>query len=521
MSQDAATLVKAPYRRQHWTDEQLQEFMACADPVTGPEYFMDHFFHIQHPTKGKMLYHPFDYQKRLINTYHNYRYSISMMPRQTGKSTSAAGYLLWMAMFRPDSTILIAAHKYTGSQEIMQRIRYAYELCPDHIRAGVTSYNKGNLDFENGSRIVSTTTTENTGRGMSITLLYCDEFAFVRPTIAREFWTSISPTLATGGKAIITSTPNSDEDQFALLWKGANKCEDEFGNPTELGINGFRAYRSYWDEHPDRDEKWAAEQRAQLGEDRFRREMCCEFLINDETLIAPAKLIDLQGHEPLYKTGQVRWYQRPKKDRIYVIALDPSLGTGGDPAAIQVFEATTTEQVAEWRHNRTTIPEQIRILADIVNHLHDTVQDPQHIYFSIENNTIGEAALISIAEYGEENIKGYFLSEPGGGGSRRYRKGFNTTNKPKLNACNKLKLLIETGRMKIRSSSLVSELKTFVALGVGYAAKPGETDDLVMSTILAVRMMQLLQTFHAEMDQQMRDHGDKIEPPMPFISTRY
>jgi len=521
MSQDASTLVKSPYKKQSWTDQQLEEFMKCADPVSGPQYFMDNFFYIQHPVRGKMLYHPFDYQKRLIDTYHNYRYSISMMPRQTGKSTSAAGYLLWMAMFRPDSTILIAAHKYTGSQEIMQRIRYAYELCPDHIRAGVTSYNKGNLDFENGSRIVSTTTTENTGRGMSITLLYCDEFAFVRPTIAREFWTSIAPTLATGGKAIITSTPNSDEDQFALLWKGANKCEDSYGNPTELGINGFRAYRSYWNEHPDRDEVWAAEQRAQLGEDRFRREMNCEFVINDETLIAPAKLIDLQGHEPLYKTGQVRWYQRPKKDRIYVIALDPSLGTGGDPSAIQVFEATTTEQVAEWRHNRTTIPEQIRILADIVNHLHETVQDPQHIYFSIENNTIGEAALISIAEYGEENIKGYFLSEPGGGGNRRYRKGFNTTNKPKLAACNKLKILIETGRMKIRSASLVSELKTFVAHGVGYAAKPGETDDLVMSTILAVRMMQLLQTFHAEMDVQMRDHGDKIEPPMPFISTRY
>ena len=521
MSQTESTLVKAPYRQHHWTDEQLAEFMACADPATGPQYFMDHFFHIQHPTKGKMLYHPFDYQKRLIDTYHNYRYSISMMPRQTGKSTSAAGYLLWMAMFRPDSTILIAAHKYTGSQEIMQRIRYAYELCPDHIRAGVTSYNKGNLDFENGSRIVSTTTTENTGRGMSITLLYCDEFAFVRPTIAREFWTSISPTLATGGKAIITSTPNSDEDQFALLWKGANKCEDEFGNPTDLGMNGFRAYRSYWNEHPDRDEKWAAEQRAQLGDDRFRREMGCEFIINDETLIAPAKLLDLQGHEPLYKTGQVRWYQRPKKDRIYVVSLDPSLGTGGDPAAIQVFEANTTEQVAEWRHNRTTIPEQVRILADIVRHLNETVQDPQQIYYSIENNTIGEAALISIAEFGEENIPGYFLSEPGGGGIRRYRKGFNTTNKPKLAACNKLKILIETGRMKIRSSGLVSELKTFVAHGVGYAAKPGETDDLVMSTILAVRMMQLLQTFHTEMDVQMRDHGDQIEPPMPFITMRF
>jgi len=275
MAQTESTLVKTPYRKTSFTDSQLAEFVACADPVTGPQYFMDNFFHIQHPTKGKMLYHPFDYQKRLIDTYHNYRFSISMMPRQTGKSTSAAGYLLWMAMFRPDSTILIAAHKYTGSQEIMQRIRYAYELCPDHIRAGVTSYNKGNLDFENGSRIVSTTTTENTGRGMSISLLYCDEFAFVRPGIAKEFWTSISPTLATGGKAIITSTPNSDEDQFALLWKGANKCEDSYGNPMDLGINGFKAYRSYWNEHPDRDEKWAEEQRAQLGDDRFRREMGC------------------------------------------------------------------------------------------------------------------------------------------------------------------------------------------------------------------------------------------------------
>jgi len=511
-------LVKTPYKKQTFTPEQLDEFMKCADPITGPQYFMDHFFYIQHPTKGKMLYHPFEYQKRLIDTYHNYRFSISMMPRQTGKSTSAAGYLLWYAMFVPDSTILIAAHKYTGSQEIMQRIRYAYELCPDHIRAGCTSYNKGNLDFENGSRIVSATTTENTGRGMSISLLYADEFAFVRPGIAKEFWTSISPTLATGGKAIITSTPNSDEDQFALLWKGANKCEDSYGNPTDLGINGFKAYRSYWNEHPDRDEQWAIEQRAQLGEDRFRREMGCEFIINDETLISASKLLDLQGHEPLYKTGQVRWYSRPKADRIYVVALDPSLGTGGDPAAIQVFEANTTEQIGEWRHNRTPIPEQVRILADICRHINETVNDAKSIYFSVENNTIGEAALISIAEYGEENIQGYFLSEPGGGGSRRYRKGFNTSNKPKLAACNKLKTLIESGKMKVRSSALVSELKTFVASGVSFAAKQGETDDLVMACILAVRMLQLLQTYDTGIDNQLRDHGDVLVAPMPFIA---
>jgi hypothetical protein len=268
-------LVKAPYQRSVYTQQQIDEFRRCADPVTGPMYFMDNFFYIQHPTRGRMLYHPYEYQKRLIETYHNYRYSISMLPRQTGKSTSAAGYLLWYAMFVPDSTILVAAHKYTGAQEIMQRIRYAYESVPDHIRAGATNYNKGSLEFDNGSRIVSATTTENTGRGMSISLLYADEFAFVRPTIATEFWTSISPTLATGGKAIITSTPNSDEDQFALLWKGANKMEDEYGNPTEVGQNGFRSYRAFWHEHPDRDENWARQQRAALGTDRFRREMDC------------------------------------------------------------------------------------------------------------------------------------------------------------------------------------------------------------------------------------------------------
>ena len=274
------TLIKKPHQQITWTEHQIREMARCADPETGPMYFMSHYFFIQHPTRGKIQYQPFEYQERLMDTYHNNRFCIAMLPRQTGKSTTAAGYLLWYAMFVPDSTILIAAHKYLGAQEIMQRIRFAYELCPDHIRAGATNYNKGSIDFENGSRIVSATTTETTGRGMSISLLYADEFAFVRPTIAKEFWTSISPTLATGGKCIITSTPNSDEDQFAFLWKGANKVEDEFGNtrPDGIGVNGFKAYRSYWQEHPDRDETWGKEQLAQLGEDRFRREIGCEFV---------------------------------------------------------------------------------------------------------------------------------------------------------------------------------------------------------------------------------------------------
>jgi hypothetical protein len=238
----------------------------------------------------------------------------------------------------------------------------------------------------------------------------------------------------------------------------------------------------------------------------------CEFIINDETLIAPAKLIDLEGREPLYKTGQVRWFKNPEPNRIYVVGLDPSLGTGGDPAAIQVFEANSTEQVAEWRHNKTTIPEQVRILTNIIQHIHDTVKDDKSIYYSVENNSIGEAALISIAEYGEENIRGYFLTEPG-----QRRRGFNTTHKPKIAA--KLKNLIETNRMRINSANLISELKNFIAHGTSYAAKVGETDDLVMSTVLVVRMLVVLQSYHLELDQQMRDHQDNFVEPLPFIAS--
>ena len=513
-----SALIKKPYTAASFSDYELEEFVKCADPINGPTYFMSRYFYIQHPTKGRMNYVPFEYQERLIETYHNYRFSISLMPRQTGKTTSAAGYLLWYAMFKPDSTILIAAHKYTGAQEIMQRIRYAYELCPDFIRAGCTSYNKGSIEFENGSRIVSQTTTETTGRGMSITLLYCDEFAFVRPTIAREFWTSISPTLSTGGKAIITSTPNSDEDQFATIWKESNKCIDEYGNKTEIGINGFKSYRSYWNEHPDRDEQWAREEQGRIGEERFRREHGCEFLIFDETLISSSCLIDLQGINPIEKQGQIRWFKKPSKGNTYVVALDPSLGTGGDNAALQVFELPSCIQVAEWQHNRTIIQGQVRVLKEICSYIYEQIGTENDIYYSVENNTLGEAALIAISELGEENIRGMFLSEPARAGhQRKYRKGFTTTNKTKLVACAKLKTMLEHKQLTITSANLISELKNFVASGGSFAAKTGETDDLVMAALLAIRMIQVLQNFDPDLDNKLKGSDIEFIEPMPFI----
>ena len=265
-------LIKRANQKQKWSEEDIEHMLKCSDPITGPQYFLDNFFYIQHPTQGSLRYQAYDYQAELLKSYHTHRFSVNMLGRQLGKTTTAVGYLLWYAMFIPSSTILIAAHKYTGAQEIMQRLRYAYELCPDSIRAGVTSYNKQSIEFENGSRIVAQTTT---GRGMSVSLLYCDEFAYVAPTMATEFWTSISPTLATGGKAIITSTPNSDEDQFAQIWNEACKRFDDYGNQTELGRNGFYSYKAIWSEHPDRDEEWAITEKSRVGEERFRREHEC------------------------------------------------------------------------------------------------------------------------------------------------------------------------------------------------------------------------------------------------------
>jgi hypothetical protein len=519
-------LVKTAYSAQKYTEQDIDELMKCTDPINGPHYFLDNFFYIQHPTKGKLKYEPFEYQRRLIDSYHGNRFNVNLLPRQTGKTTTAAGYLLWYAMFVPDATVLVAAHKFTGAQEIMSRIRYAYELCANHIRCGVKSYNKQSIEFDNGSRIIAQTTTETTGRGLSLSLLYADEFAFVEPNIAVEFWTSISPTLATGGKAIITSTPNSDEDQFANIWKEANYKFDEFGNEQTVGRNGFFPFRAYWNEHPDRDEAWADEERSRIGEERFKREHDCEFLVFDETLINSICLAGLEGDEPYMKMGQARWYKKINPMSTYLLALDPSLGTGGDPAAIQILEIPSFEQVGEWQHNLTTIQGQVRILRDLCNFINDECANKgvqASIYYSVENNNIGEAALVAIEEIGEESIPGLFLSEPiKKGHVRRFRKGFNTTNSSKINACAKLKHLIESKRFRVRSKPLISELKGYIAKGVSFEAKVGLHDDLVSATLLVIRMALMLQEWDPAIYDKMREEReDEFLMPMPIYISNY
>jgi hypothetical protein len=237
----------------------------------------------------------------------------------------------------------------------------------------------------------------------------------------------------------------------------------------------------------------------------------------------------MEGREPLFKAGQVRWYKKPTSGNMYIVSLDPSLGTGGNNAAIEVLELPTFKQVAEWQHNLTPIQGQIKILKDVVKSLVDELGDDNdgNIYWSIENNTVGEAGLVCIRDIGEENFGGLFLSEPVRKGHvRKFRKGFNTTHKSKISACSRLKHLIETNKLKVNSKALISELKAFIANGVTFKAKVGETDDLVSAMLLAIRMSSVLADWDSRvfdvMTGRLEEDGEDWEPPMPiFVSSQF
>jgi hypothetical protein len=250
-------------------------------------------------------------------------------------------------------------------------------------------------------------------------------------------------------------------------------------------------------------------------------------LINDETLINATKLAELKGVDPTFTMGQTRWYKEIDPRATYLVSLDPSLGTGGDYAAMQVFEMPSMIQVGEWRHNTTPVQTQIRHLRDILMYIHDRGIEKGGFaptaYYTMENNTLGEAALIVIESIGEENFHGLFLSEPiKKGHIRKFRKGFNTTHRTKVTACSQFKNLLETGKMTINSKVLVSELKTYISRGVSFGAKSGEHDDLIAALLLIIRMATVLADWDPTVYDKMSEKLSEDQMPLPiFISSGF
>ena len=518
-------LIKKPHVRSSEKQDLMKSFIRCeSDPL----YFMNTYMKVQYPVIGVLPFTAYPFQEKMIDTFHNYRQSIFMIPRQSGKSTCAAGYLLWYAMFNSDVTVLIAANNFKASSEIMSRIKFAYDEMPNFIKSHMIVNNVQSVKFENKSRILAYATTPETARGMSPSIMFLDEFSFVKKRIAEEFWTSISPSLSTGGKCIICSTPNSDEDKFAEIWNGATNTIDEWGNeiPGGVGRNDFKAFTCHYSEVPGRDETWATKERNKVGADKFSREFECKFITADETLIAPAKLAKLKGIKPVFNTMEhVRWYQPVERGKTYLLALDPSAGVRKDDSVIQVLMLPDMVQVAEWSNNQTSPKKQTQMLKDLVNYIYAELKqlDPKSepdIYYTFENNSVGEAIIVSLHEIGENTINGQLINEPGMK-TTKHRKGLNTNTRTKVQSCTRLKTLIETDRMTINSELLVRQLKFYVSKGDSFSGKAGEHDDAVSAALLCVRLMQIATSWDESIASIFRDEAEEsTREPMPFSFMR-
>lgn len=443
------------------------------------------------------------------------RYTVVLSARQTGKSQTAGAFILWFAIFHFEKTILVASNKNSNAMEMINRIKFAYENLPIWIKPGIKEdeWNKHVLGFDNGSRIISEATSENSGRGFAISLLYLDEFAFVPPDVQQGFWTSISPTLSTGGKCIMTSTPNGDINIFAEIWRSA-----------QVGANSFKPIRVFWDQPPGRDEKFKEEQIGQVGERMWLQEYECEFLSSDALLISSMVLQrlteQLKGVKPRGRLRDVVMWETIIPGKTYLVGVDPATGSGLDFTVISVFEFPALIQVAEYRSNSMSTNDVYDVLKNLLLYM---VKRECQVYTSIENNGVGEG-IISLFEADEQQPDVEFVSESG-----RAKRGMTTTSKSKMKACVNLREMIEKNTMHIRSPILLAELKNFVRKRGAYAAQPGSTDDCISAVLVIIRLIEEIATYDQSAfdklyssgfnedwsDEDVSQYDDDM--PLPFV----
>ena len=463
-----------------FTYEQIQELKKCSED---PVYFIRKYVKIQHPIRGAIPFALYDYQEEMIRAYKDNRYVVVLSARQTGKSQTSGAFLLWYAIFHFDKTILIASNKNSNAMEMIHRIKFAYENLPHWLKPGIQEdgYNKHAIGFDNGTRIISEATSENSGRGLSISLLYLDEFAFVQPAVQEEFWTSISPTLATGGSCIMTSTPNGDINIFAQVWRGA-----------QVEANGFKHIRVYWDQPPGRDGKFKEEEIGRIGERQWLQEYECEFLSSDALLIKSTILQQITNRlkdvRPKFVIeNSVVFWDDIKSNHSYLVGVDPATGSGSDFTVISVFEFPSLIQVAEYRSNTMSTNEAYRMLKKILLYLQ---RKESTVYFSIENNGVGEG-IISLFEADEDQpVNVEFVSESG-----RNRRGMTTVSRTKMRACVNLREMIERDTMQIRSPILLNELKTFTRKRGSYDHQVGSTSDCISAVLVIIRLVEEIATY--------------------------
>ena len=496
--------------QQNWTKKQLLEYSKCMED---PLYFIQNYVKIVSLDEGLIPFKMYPFQKEMVGTFHNNRFTICKLPRQSGKSTVMISYLLHYALFNPSVNIAILANKAATARDLLSRLQLAYEHLPHWLQQGVMSWNKGSLELENGSKILASSTSASAVRGGSYNIIFLDEFAYVPSNVAEQFFSSVYPTISSGKttKVMIVSTPHG-MNMFYKIWTDAEEKRNSY-IPIEV----------HWSEVPGRDEKWKKETIANTSEQQFNTEFECEFLGSIDTLISPSKLRVLAYKKPIQSNAGVDVFEHPIPEHTYILTADVARGTSNDYSAFIVFDVTSVPYriVAKFRDNEIKpllFPQRIHQIAKAYN----------QSFVLIEVNDIGEQ-VANAMQYDMEydnmimaSMRGRAGQILGGGFSGgRAQLGVRTTKAVKSIGCSNLKQLVEDNKIIIEDFDTINELSTFIVKGSSFEADDGCNDDMVACLFIFGWCTD--QTYFKELtnndirEQMYRENQDQLEQDMaPF-----
>jgi hypothetical protein len=456
-----------------WSPKLVEEYLKCSkDPV----YFTETYMKIINVDKGLMNFNLYPYQREMLRSFADNRFSIITTARQAGKSTTTCAFILWYIIFHPEKTVALLANKGDTAREILGRIQLAYQHLPLWLQQGVKEWNKGSFVLENDSRVLAAATSSDAIRGYSINLLFIDEAAFIENW--DEFFTSVYPTISSGSesKIILVSTPNG-LNHFYSIWINAKEQR-----------NSYKHIQVMWQDVPGRDEQWKTDTLAAMNFDteKFDQEYNCEFLGSSGTLIAGWKLKELVHQAPMVEREGLIQYFQPQEGHVYIAVCDVSRGKGLDYSAFQLVDVTTMpyQQACVYRNNAVSP-------LDYADVIHRTVKAYNNASVLVEINDIGEQVSTSLNyDFGYENV--LFTENAGrsgkritgGFGGKSVDKGIRTTKIVKSVGCSILKLLVEQNQFIVNDFHTINELSTFSKKGNSYEAEPGKHDDLVMCLVL-------------------------------------
>jgi len=456
-----------------FTEENVIEFMKCKnDPV----YFAKEYIKIVSLDEGLVPFNLYPFQEKLVRNFHENRFNICKMPRQTGKSTTVVSYLLHYAVFNDNVNIGILANKAKIAMDLLGRLQTAYENLPKWMQQGIIAWNKGSLELENGSKILAASTSASAVRGMSFNILFLDEFAFVPNHVAEDFFASVYPTISSGTqtKVIIVSTPRG-MNHFYRMWHDAERNKNEY-LPTDV----------HWSEVPGRDEAWRLQTIANTSEQQFKVEFECEFLGSVNTLINPAKLRNLVYESPKTKNAGLDIYENVLEDHNYMITVDVARGLGNDYSAFIVFDITQFpyKVVAKYRNN------EIKPML-FPNIIHNVAKGYNNAFLLVEVNDIGDQ-VASIIQYDLEYENLLMASMRGRAGQvvgqgfsgKKTQLGVRMTSAVKKLGCSNLKAMMEDDKLLTCDYEIISELTTFAQKHNSFEAEEGCNDDLAMCLVI-------------------------------------